>query len=101
MEELTLLQTIEWSQSPTEECAGQPIIPASEFFELAHDVAAYPEVKLTAEEVESILIDQSKRFSACGANDSNPERFAVVRKNPKNGWKYLIDIFTGKTEKPE
>jgi hypothetical protein len=101
MEEMTILSTIEWSQHPIEVCAGQPIIPATEFFELSHDLAEFDDIKLTAEEIETILGEQSKRFSACGANNADPKRFACVRKNPKTGWNYLIDIFLGKTEKPE
>jgi hypothetical protein len=90
MEELTLLQTIEWCEDPIQICAGQPIIPASKFEELANEMVAYPEVLRSAEEIVAILKDQTKRFSACGANQA--DRFGVIRKNKVNGWQYIVDL---------
>lgn len=100
MDEITLLETIEWAQHPSDTCAGQPVIPAYNFQELSQDVAAFSNVKLTAGEVYVKLIEQSQRFTACGANSADVDRFGLVRKNPKTGWNYLVNIFTGKTEKP-
>lgn len=92
METMTILLELEWAQHPTAKCVGQHVIPASNFESLSESIAANEESKMTAEEVLSLLQEQSKRFSACGGNNSDSERFAVVRKNPKNGWKYLVDM---------
>jgi len=92
MEPLTLIQTIEWSQDPLEICAGQPIIPAINFTELALELILFPEVTMTADEIVAWFKEQSKRFTACGGN--NAERYAVLRKNPKSGWQYVIDKIT-------
>jgi hypothetical protein len=89
---LTLLEVIAWAQHPSDTCADQPIIPAYNFAELATDISTYDEVVLTVEEIEEVFRVQSMRFSACGANNSDPERYAVLRKNPKTGWNYLRDL---------
>jgi hypothetical protein len=96
MEELTLLETIEWAQHPFEICAGQPIIQAANFESLSNDLSSFKEVTLTSAEILAVLIEQSKRFTACGGNNAEVSRFGVVRKMPKSGWKYLIDIFVAK-----
>ena len=102
MEELTLLSTIEWAQHPSDRCAGQPIIPGTNFEELARDVLGFPEVVLTEAEILAVFNYQTKRFSACGANHADPHvNGGVIRKNPKNGWQYLIDILTGNTKESE
>lgn len=101
MEELTLLEQIEWAQHPSDACAGQPIIPASNFEELANIAVSYDEVVLTKAEILDVFAYQSKRFSACGANFADPTRHAVIRKNPKTGWTYLIDILIGNTKESE
>jgi len=98
MVESTLLNEIEWAQHPMDECAGQPIIPASNFASLAFSAGQFTEVVLTEEEILLWLANESMRFSACGANYSG--KFGVLRKNPKSGWQYVIDGFT-KQEKPE
>jgi hypothetical protein len=78
------------AQDPMQECAGSPIIPASNFDQLAADVAVYDEVKLTAVEILEIFDYQSKRFVACGGNLN--DRFAVLRRNPESGWQYMVDL---------
>lgn len=92
MEEITLLELFEWAQDPTHLCAEQPIIPSSAFEELSLEASAYKEVTKTSEEILELFNEQSKRFSACGANNS--EKWGVLRKNPKIGWQYLIDLIT-------
>lgn len=92
MEELTILETIAWAQDPTNFCAGHPVIPASNFEELALDLIEYSNVTKTQEEIIEILKNQSKRFAACGANHS--DRFGVIRKNPESGWQYIVDLIT-------
>lgn len=92
MEELTILDTIAWAQDPLHLCAQCPVIPASNFEELATDLLEYPEVTKTAEEMVEIFTDQSKRFAACGANHS--DRLGVIRRNPETGWQYIVDLVT-------
>lgn len=92
MEELTLLEQMDWAQNPLLECAGQSVISEPEFQELANNAALYPEVNLTSEEIFSIFMEQAKRFVACGANLG--DGYSVLRKNPKNGWAYLVTLLT-------
>lgn len=87
---MTTQECIEWAQDPIQECAGQPIIPASNFDSLAVSLANQSDIDKTAEEILDIFREQSKRFTACGANLA--DRFAVLRKNKENGWQYLIDL---------
>jgi hypothetical protein len=89
---LTLLETIAWAEDRIYLCAGQPVIPASNFETLSVDLAAYPEVHKTAEDIYNLLREETKRFTACGANHS--DRFGVLRKNPKGGWQYIVDLIT-------
>lgn len=93
MEELTLLETIEWSQDPLEICAGQPVIPVTNFEELALEVQAFKEVTMSSDDILIWFKDQSKRFSGCGGNNADAT-WAVLRRNPKTGWQYVIDKIT-------
>ena len=97
---LTLLEVVEWAQHPSDVCAGQPVIPYSNFVELSKDVVAYDEVVLTQMEAMDLFTEQTKRFSACGANHAD-DRFGVLRKNPKTGWQYIVDLLTGNAKEPE
>jgi hypothetical protein len=90
METEEILQILAWSEHPMMECAGARVIMADRFSETAESIAAIPEVDKPKEEIEKILIEQSKRFSACGANNS--EKWAVLRKNPKSGWTYIVKL---------
>ena len=92
MEKLPILEAIAWYQDATNLCAGQPIIPAANFNDLIEELVTYPEVTKTAYEMGEILADQTKRFSACGANNS--DKWGVIRKNPKTGWQYIVDLIT-------
>jgi hypothetical protein len=96
MEEMTLILEIGWAQDPTALCADQPIIPAANFEQLSKDVQEYDEVELSEQEAYDLFTEQAKRFSGCGANNS--ERYGVLRKNPKTGWQYLVDLLIKKPE---
>ena len=76
MEPFTLLDYLEWAQDPLQDCAGQPVIPASNFPSLATDISALDEVHKSAEEIEALFWLQSKGFTACGANLG--DRFAEI-----------------------
>lgn len=89
---MELLERISWFQDPLQLCAGQPIIPAAKFDDLATAVIEYTEVNLTHAEVLALLYNESKRFVGCGGNHN--EKFAVLRKNPKGGWSYLATLLT-------
>lgn len=89
---MTLQETFDWTQDPTQICANCPVITNANFTDLATQAVEFTEVTKTIEEIEEIFVEQSKRFSACGGNNS--ERFGVLRKNPKTGWQYLIDLIT-------
>lgn len=84
MEELTLMQQLEWAQDPMQFCAGQPVIPAYNFEELAVNVAKFPEVTKTSDEVLALFQEEGKRYTACGAN--NDDRLMVMRRVPDTGW---------------
>ena len=101
MGEATLLELIEWAQHPLDTCAGQPVIPAYNFKDIASTAVLYSEVVLSESEILDVFAYQAKRFTACGANHSDTNRFGVVRKNPKTGWSYLIDILTGNTKESD
>lgn len=88
-----ILQVIESYEDSLNACAGSPVILGSSFQELAEMVSAFPEVKNSKEEVLSMYLNQAKRFAACGANFSD-ERSGVLRKNPKTGWVYLVDLLS-------
>ena len=94
MSTLSIQEAIEWSEDRTYMCAGSPVVPAAKFTELAIELATYSEVPKTVAEIVDIFKEQSKRFSACGGNDA--DRFGVIRRNPKSGWKYIVDLVTAK-----
>ena len=94
MTELTLLNILAWAQDPTHVCAGQPVIASSSFEELAYLLSSRKDITLTKDEIVKTFIKESRRFSACGANNS--DRMGVLRKNPKTGWTYLEDLLTKK-----
>lgn len=88
--ELTILEVIALKQDPMHICAGQPVIPNSNFEALAIELVTFNDVHKTVEEIVELFKEESKRFSACGANNSG--RFGVLRKNPKTGWQYIVDL---------
>lgn len=89
-DDFTIQELFLYAEDPLNFCAGQPTIPASSFERLAEEAADYLAVKKTKEEIIIIFMEQSKRFVACGGNHA--ERFGILRKNPKTGWNYLIDL---------
>ena len=86
---IELTDIFNWRQSPLMTCAGCPVILGTEFPNLAIDVAELPYITLASNEIEVFFWQQSKRFSACGANSGDD--YAVLRKNPNTGWNYLVD----------
>tara|TARA_R110000772_G_scaffold182375_2_gene293633 strand:+ start:3537 stop:3821 length:285 start_codon:yes stop_codon:yes gene_type:complete len=88
--ELTILEMIALKQDPLALCAGQPVIPKANFEDLATELVDFPNVHKTIEEIVELFDEESKRFSACGANNS--DRWGVLRKNPKTGWQYIVDL---------
>ena len=100
----TLVKVFENHQHPTDTCGREPVIPDANFEDLSEYIYTrldiYTEVEMSQEEFEDELQFQKKRFSACGANFS--DRFGVIRKNPVNGWGYMVDLITKKPqESPE
>ena len=93
-ETYSIQERIAWSEDFTALCAGQAVIPAAHFEELAIELVAYTEVTKTKAEMIAIFKEQTKRFAACGANHS--DKFGVLRKNKANGWKYIEDLITEK-----
>lgn len=87
---MSITEQIELVEDPTQLCAGQVVIPAAKFEDLATVLAARTDVNKTDAEITAIFLTQAKRFSACGANFS--DRFGVLRKNPNSGWNYLRDL---------
>jgi len=96
METITLTDILNWSQDPIQTCGEQPVILAAEFNALAADVKELSSISLTKDEVLNVFKEQAKRFSACGANNS--EKFGVLRKHPVSGWNYLEVLLTSKPE---
>ncbi|KKK85473.1 hypothetical protein LCGC14_2772930 [marine sediment metagenome] len=92
--DLTIEEEFLWSEDTKLFCAGQAIIPAYKWTELTERLPELDEVTKTSAEILTIFEEQAKRFVACGANFG--ERFGVLRKNKKTGWKYLIDLVTAK-----
>ena len=89
---MTLAERFDWAQDSIQICANCPVILAAEFDALATAVIAFNEVTLTHAEIIDLFELHAKRFSACGGNNS--ERYGILRRNPKTGWKYLIDPIT-------
>ena len=89
---MTLSELFDWSQDSIQLCANCPVILAAEFETLAAAAILYTEVTMTEAEVLDLFKLKAKSFSGCGANNS--ERYGVLRRNPKTGWKYLIDPIT-------
>lgn len=87
----TLSEIFTSYEDPLQQCAGQPVILGSEFESMATDVSQFDNIVKTKEELVLLFKEQTKRFTACGANNAD-ERFAVLRKNPANGWEYLITL---------
>jgi hypothetical protein len=88
MEEI--LNILAWAEHPLLECAGSKVIMAEEFSPTATQIADLSIVDKTAKEINDIFLMQSKRFSACGANNS--EKYGVLRKNPQIGWNYIVEL---------
>lgn len=95
-DEISIEELFEWAQDPIQTCAESPVILQANYEKLITQLVELPEVVMTAQEIQELFFEQGKRFTACGAN--NNERFGVLRKNPKTGWKYLIEKVTD-TEK--
>lgn len=91
---LTLLQLVESTVDTMRDCAGQAIIPQHNFTRLAELCSGDDDVKLSIEELEELFYNQALRFTACGGN--NVRKYGVLRKNPKGGWQYLINLITAK-----
>ena len=89
---MELIDILMWAEDPLNQCGGQPVIMASSIDTLAQDLAEFPSVIYSEEQINLKLRNETKRFSACGANNS--ERFGVLRKNPETGWQYIIDLIT-------
>ena len=92
MKDYTMLDMLQSFEDSIQTCAGQPVIPASSFVDLATELTSYTAVLYNAEAISTMFTDQTKRFAACGGNHS--EKFGVLRKNPKTGWQYLVDLIT-------
>lgn len=88
---LSISETMDWAQDPTHECAGMPVIYNTSFESLAADLANFEEVQKTPEEIYDFMLEQTKRFSGCGANFGGDENYALIRKNPVTGWQYILD----------
>ena len=92
MEDLTIIEQLEWAQDPLASCGGQPVIIFPKFAELSNTLSLYKDyTKLTPSEIYQILTDQTKRFSACGGN-FGVDRTSMIRKNPESGWQYILDL---------
>ena len=92
MSELTINEIFLYAEDSLNLCAGQPVILSSSFESLSIHLSIQDGVTKTAQEIVTIFQEQSKRFSACGANNS--DKFGVLRKNPETGWNYLVELIT-------
>ena len=88
MEEI--LNILAWAEHPLLECAGAKVIMNENFAPTSEKIADLTNVYKTKEEIELLFREQAKRFSACGAN--NTEKYAVLRKNFQNGWIYFAKL---------
>lgn len=92
-EELTIEQTIDWAQDPIRTCAESPVILEANFDTLAEDLADFTDqVSMPVDDIKAMFREQSKRFVGCGGNFGADDRSALIRRNPDNGWKYILDI---------
>lgn len=87
---MSAIEIFEWYVNPLELCSGHAVIGNPNFLPLAEALkeedSALP---ATVEEIVEIFTEQSKRFSACGANNS--DKYGVLRKSSTTGWQYLLD----------
>lgn len=88
----TIENIMEYWQDPLQECADSPVVLAAKFGDAAKKISELPDISMSETEVLELFHEQAKRFSGCGANNS--ERYAVLRRNPKSGWKYIADLIT-------
>lgn len=77
-------------EDPTKECAGSAVIPASSFLDMIAHLQALNLTQKSEYSLMKFLMEQCKRFTACGANDGDL-RTGLIRKNPDSGWKYIAD----------
>ena len=66
-------------------CAGNPVIPYSNFTKLATMIEENVVVGLSAASIEEVLRDVAKNYTACGANFG--EKQGVLGKSALSGWK--------------
>lgn len=87
MNNVELEEFVSWYEDPLQLCAGSRIIPQWKFKPLAVALVGAGS-SLTEEELLKLFFEESKRYTACGANSNG--RYSVIRKPPKTGWKKLI-----------
>jgi hypothetical protein len=80
-------ETCDFFTDPIRICVGCLVIPSHNFQTLVETLIDNNLITVTTEEGIQILTTTSLRFSACGANHS--EKYGVLRKNKKTGWKYI------------
>ena len=91
--DLTMLEVLAWSQDPMRMCGDEPVILAESFEGLASDLSEFTiTTDKTKEEIYDILIEQTKRFTACGGNFGLDE--GLIKKYTKKGggWNYIMEL---------